>query len=217
MIRFAIALMVGGALLTFFGYREFKLSSSASSEAQSISGTDIFANGYGDNAHVNITDLYILDSFAYEGPADNPSKYNKVWIPAIAMDDPWVAELDELIAQAEERNPNNPDYSAAMNKPYPTDIKLVIYSEDLNNDSEVGSFIEGTDVKGMVINDIEDLSGDELKNLQGAYPGLSPDNVLILEHNRTPTGTGLVMLMLGGGIVLFLAGPGLFFLGARNG
>ena len=46
MIRFAIALMVGGALLTFFGYREFKLSSAASSEAQSISASDIFANGY---------------------------------------------------------------------------------------------------------------------------------------------------------------------------
>lgn len=217
MIRFVLALMIGGGILFFFGYREMSLSNIADEKPQTITAAELIANGPGDNAHVIVTDLYVLDSYAYEGPQDKPNKFDKVWVPAIAMDDPWVLKAESLALEAEERNPDNPDYSALMNLSYPNNIKLVIYSKDLKSAGAVDEFIQGSEVKGLIINEIEDLKGDELKNLKKGYPSLDAKNVLIIEHNRTPAGSGLVMLIMAGGAVLFLAGPGLLLMARKNG
>ena len=215
MIRFALALVIGGAVLTFFGYNEHKLASAAASDPQSITAADLAANGPGENAHVAVTDAYILDSYSAYYYEDKPSEFEKVWIPAISMDDPYVAKIDELVAAAEANNPDDPDYTAVLELSYPTNIKLVIYSEELKSEGQVEAFMQQTNVTGLVMNELEKLDGEELTQLREMYPSLNTDNVYLIEHNRKPKSTGTTMLMMVGGVLLILAGPGLFFLG-RN-
>ncbi|MEM6260217.1 MAG: hypothetical protein AAGI37_18225, partial [Planctomycetota bacterium] len=213
MIRFALALLVGGAILTFYGFNQHKLASVAQAEPQSITAADLAANGPGDNAHVTITDTFILDGFSYSSREDKPTVYEEVWIPAISMQDDYVIKRDELIAEAQERNPGNPDYSAAEKLAYPSDIRLVIHSKELKSDREIEKFIYETEVTGLVMNEIEKLEGEELAYLKEMFPSLDTDTVYLIDHNRKPRGTGTTMLMMVGGVLLMLAGPGLFVLG----
>lgn len=188
-----------------------KLASAASSEPQAITAADLIAKGPGDNAHVAVSDVYILESYSYYVYEDKPNDYEKVWIPAIAMSDPWVQKVQAMVAEAEARNPENPDYSALDSLSYPSDIKLVIYSKELGSAAEVDAFIQGTDFTGLVLNGVTKLDGEEMTELKKMYPDLDTENVYLVEHNRKPKGTGTTMLMMVGGVLLIFAGPALFF------
>lgn len=214
MIRFAIALLVGGAVLTFFGYSEHKLASSADATPQSITAADFIANGAGDNANVTLTDAYILESYYAFYYEDKPSELKEVFIPIIAMDDPWVANVQKMVDDALERNPNNPDLSALMNLQAPDSVKVVLQSDSLKSEGAVESFAEKTEFTGLVVSKINTLDKEVVNGLKQLYPTLDTSGYLI-EHNRKPKSTGTTMLMMVGGVVLMLAGPGLFFIG-RN-
>ncbi len=214
MIRIVIALMVGGGFLMFIGFREMQLSSVADAEPQTIAASDLFANGHGDNAHVKVTDLFIMDNFVYEEKENNPGHYLKIWTPAIAENDPWAIEYYEKEDAALAANPTNPDFGFIDAMGMPAGIGMVIITDEVNNDREFEAFYTETELQGLIINKIDKLSGEELKLLKSTYPNINPDKVLILEHNRKPS-SGKGVLMLGGGAVLFLIGPGLFLLG-RN-
>ena len=199
MIRFAIALMVGGGFLAFFGYNENKLASAADTEPQTISAADLMANGYGDNAHVIVTDFQLITwETIVLTPEDNENKFEKVWAPVITADDPYMEELRAL-----------PDTAVAA-PPYRDQIKLILYAKDISNSAELESAAMKDTVQGLVINEIDQLGGDELKELQKSL-SIDPDKVLVLEHKRTPKSGGLTMLMLVGGVLLILAGPALMF------
>lgn len=203
MIRIAIALLIGGGLLTFFGYNEHKLASSADSEPQTITAADLIANGYGDNAHVNIKDFEMITwETIVLTPEDNPNKFEKVWAPVIAFDDPYIQELQALPEDAQ----------AAP--PYKGQVALILYSTDIPGNGQLESVAMADTVQGLVINEIDKLGGDELKELKKSL-SIDPDKVIIVEHNRKPKSTGITMLMMVGGVLLILAGPALFFMG-RN-
>lgn len=203
MIRFAIALLVGGAVLTFFGYSEHQLASSADAKPQSITVADLVANGYGDNANVQLTDYWLLDSQSViEYPEGNESTYNKIWAPVITADDPYVQTYMNS-------DPNQPPPA------YGDKVGIILYSKEINNDNEFRSAMAAGSIKGLVINQIDKISGEELKLLKQGVPGIDPDKVLVIEHNRKPKSTSTTMLMMVGGVLLMLAGPGLFVLG-RN-
>lgn len=203
MIRIAIALLIGGGLLTFFGYKEHKLASSAASDPQTITAADLIANGYGDNAHVNVTDFEMITwETIVLTPEDNPNKFEKVWAPVIAFDDPYIEELQALPEDAQTA------------PPYKGQVALILYSTDIRSSATLESVAFQDAVQGMVINEIDSLGGDELKELKKSL-SIDPDKVLILEHNRKPKSTGITMLMMVGGVLLMLAGPGMFLIG-RN-
>lgn len=203
MIRIAIALLIGGGLLTFFGYNEHKLASSADSEPQNITAADLIANGYGDNAHVNIKDFEMITwETIVLTPEDSPNKFEKVWAPVIAFDDPYIQELQALPEDAQ------------TVPPYKGQVALILYSTDIPGSGQLESVAMGDTVQGLVINEIDKLGGDELKELKKSL-SIDPDKVIIVEHNRKPKSTGITMLMMVGGVLLILAGPALFVIG-RN-
>jgi len=199
MIRIAIALVVGGAFLTFFGYNENKLASAADTDPQTMTAAELIANGPGDNAHILLEDFQVI---AWETivltPEDNENKYEKVWAPVITIDDPYIEEIQAL-----------PD-TALTTPPYREEIGLILYSKDIASGAELERVAMNETVQGLVINEIDTLSGDELKELQKSLK-IDPDKVIILEHNRNPKSGGLTMLMMVGGILLILSGLGLFF------
>lgn len=203
MIRFAIALVIGGALLTFFGFNEHKLASAADAEPQTISAADLAANGPGDNAHVKMTGFWLLDTQSVvEYPEHDQNKYNKIWAPVITAEDPYVQEYMN----------SNPDLPPPA---YNGKVGIILYSKDINNDNEFLRTMESGSVQGLIINEIDKIEGEELSLLKQGLPGLNPDTVLVLEHNRKPKSTGTTMIMMVGGVILMLAGPGLFFLGRK--
>ena len=163
MIRIAIALLVGGAILTFFGYNEHKLASSASSDPQTITAADLIANGYGDNAHVSVTDFEMITwETIVLTPEDNPNKFEKVWAPVIAFDDPYIEELQAL--------PEN----ATTAPPYKGQVALILYAKDIKNGNVLESVAMKDSVQGLVINEIDKLGGDELKELKKSL-SIDPD------------------------------------------
>ena len=213
MIRIAIALVVGGAILTFFGYNETKLAGRADSEPQTITAADLIANGPGENAHVTVTDAYILESYYAYYYEDKPQELEDVYIPVVSMDDPWSLKVQQLVDEALEKDPNNPDFSALENVGSPDNIKLVIHSKELNSETAVDTFTLDTTFTGLVVNEIEDLDTEVLNGLRELYPSMDAGSVYLIEHNRKPKSAGATMGMMIGGVLLILAGPGLFFLG----
>jgi hypothetical protein len=203
MIRIVIALFIGGGILAYFGYNEHKLASSADSNPQTITAADLAANGYGDNAHVKMTDFFLLDTQSVvEYPEDNENRYNKIWAPVIELDNPYVDEYMD----------SNPNQAPPA---YRGKVGVILYSTDINNDNAFLSVMESGSVQGMIINDIDQISGEELSLLKQGLPGINEKTVLVLEHNRKPKSTGITMLMMAGGVLLMLVGPGMLFLG-RN-
>lgn len=218
MIRFALLLMVGGGFLIFFGCQEQRLSSASDTEPQEITAADLIANGVGENAHVKVTELYMLDNFVYESREDTPNKFEKVWVPAVSEADPYVVELDRVVAESDIDETGVPSNSLIRQLeaiPSPANFGIIIISDEVDSQGQLERFAENTEIQGLVINEIDSLDKEELDILRSQYPGMSVDKLLIIEHNRKPAGAGKTFAMIGGGVVLFLLGPGLFLM-TRN-
>lgn len=212
-------MFVGGCFLVFMGCQESKLSSGASSEPQEITAEALIKNGYGENAHVKVTDIIMFNDYVYEANEDAPNKFTKVWIPAVEASHPWSVEVDQQIMA--EMAANNGELTPAsierLNQmPYPKDFGIILISDEPTSQAQVDTFIEQESVQGLIVNKIDKLSGEELKYLKQSYPNVDPANVIIIEHDRKPAGGGKVYGFIGGGIVLMLLGPGLLLMGRRG-
>jgi hypothetical protein len=69
--------------------------------------------------------------------------------------------------------------------------------------------IDVPSLTGVVINDIEPLTDDEVKLLRDGFPMLSPEAVLVVEEGREPMSRGLALLQLMAGVLLLGAPIGL--------
>lgn len=204
MIRVSIALVVGGIFLTIFGYKENKLASMADTEPQTLTAAQLAANGYGDNAHITLTDFWLLaKESVVEYPEGNESRYTKVWSPVISIDDPYTEQY------------LNADQNFSPSA-YTGTVAVILYSKDINDDAEFSSVMNSGSVQGMIINEIDQISGEELTLLQQGLPGLNANTVMVLEHNRKPKSGGMTVLMMGGGVLLILAGPAVFFMSRKH-
>ncbi len=202
-MRFKLLLIGLGIFLGFRGYEEVKLKGIASSDAQEISCADLVGNGPGENAHVVISDFMMLQqAYVYEGEEND---METVWIPAVPLNGPYHIKLKAYLDSMEGQEINS------ANLPMPQNINLVVKSSDMNNDAKFSAVAEADTIQGMVINEIEKLSGDELKIMRESYPGIDFSQVYILEHNRKPSGAGKMIGFFGGGALLSLVGLGLFF------
>lgn len=94
---------------------------------------------------------------------------------------------------------------------YEGEVGVILYSKDIKNDEAFYKTMSDGWVQGLIINEIDQIEGEELQLLQRGVPGMNADTVLVLEHNRTPKSGAVTLLIMAGGIVLMLAGPGLFF------
>ena len=65
-------------------------------------------------------------------------------------------------------------------------------------------------ITGLIINDIEKLKTDEERLLHESYPGLSLQDVLILEEGREPKSTPHAMGIILLGVVLMVGGGAVF-------
>lgn len=70
--------------------------------------------------------------------------------------------------------------------------------------------IDVASLTGVVINDIDPLTDDEVKLLRDGFPMLSPEAVLVVEEGREPMSRGLALLQLVAGMFMLGTPLGLF-------
>jgi hypothetical protein len=87
----------------------------------------------------------------------------------------------------------------------PEHIKALIDTSQARNAEEVYQRCEQPKLRGLLVNQIESLQPDERTLLERSYPGTDFSKCLIIHEGREPAGTGKVLLMIGGGILLCLA------------
>lgn len=198
-MRFILALFIFGGVLCFIGYQEVQLGKVAKPEPQSLSCEELGKYGPGDNAHVVLTDLIVSDSYVYEGDSDQ--KFDKIWVPLVSTNSEYFHAL-QAIAETGEGS-----------VPPLTEIQVVLKSSHVRNQADFDRLYEQTELKGLVINKIETLSGEELSILKNSYPGVDFNKVYLVEHNRKPKGMGAVMGFFSGGGLLMAASA---FFGIRR-
>ncbi len=208
MERLKIAMIVIGGVIGFLGFQEWQLRTVAKDQAQSITASQLAARGPGNNAHIILTDFFpspgacVYESKRQGGP------WTKVWVPIVAMDSSYV---QELLRKFPNGNVNGP-------VPTPTDVRIILKTTKAKDEHELASLFEREgQLHGMVINKIESLGSDEKRLLSESYPGIDISRCYIVDHDRSPAGTGKVLGLLGGGGFLVLGGVAWLVAGRKKG
>ena len=207
--RLLLALIVIGVMVGWFGMKEWRLASAASTTPQSITCANLEAKGPGTNAHVILKDFLLCPSgFVYESKSkSNTSTYSKIWIPAVPIDGEYVKQLKSM-------HDSGKDLSDA---PPPKNVRVIVRSSHVHNDTDLEKLGDRETIQGLIVNKVDSLGSEEKKILAGQYPGIDFDTCWILDEGRSPKSFGAAGGMVGGGAVLALLGVGGFVLSAKRG
>ena len=197
--RFKLVPLVIGGVLFFIGWQEWRLGTKAKAQPQVISAADLAARGPGANAHIILTD-FAPSSGAYVYQANKgvggsvQGRWQKVWVPAVAGGvSPFGMQPGGLLGN---------------------DIRIILKTTKAGDENELRGIVLQPRLQGLVVNEIETMSGDEKKKLSESYPGVDFTRCWILEIGREPAGVPKVLGLMGGGGMLFLAGAA--WLAARS-
>ena len=185
--RVGLVMLVGGAFLAYFGYKEYRLSKKVQSTPQRISAADLEKNGPGDNANVVLVDYAFGENYFRKAKKNSDANWTKVWIPTLS--------------------------SEATD---PTAFQIIVVSDKIKSESNMASAELSNQLSGVIINEIDSLGSEESKLLKQNYPKLNLDKVWIIEHDRTIPIAGKAMLMAGGGLALVVGGGVMLLGAARN-
>src|SRR5262245_30817514 len=187
LFRLGIALIVIGCILGYFTFREGQLASTASAKPEEISLKALIDRGPTGNAHIILKDFVgFPEESVFEYENNNQNYYTKVWIPVIPKE----------AAEAPGHAPRG-------------GVKAIIKSNKVHDDGALRQLSHQSTIQGMVVNRIESLGSDERKELEKSPLGIDTAHCLIIQHARTPSGTGLILLMGGGTLALVAGGVGL--------
>ena len=192
-MRFLLVLAVLGGYGLFSSFQEYKIMGVARDTATSVKVEDLFQDGLGDNAHLQLNSFY-LGIGAYVAEENENGTYNKVWVPVFEK---GGAYHHKVLA------------SEGGNLPKIDKINMIFYSESLSNEDELVALFDAqlehdAPVNGIITNAIETLDGTELNILKESYPQADFSNVLIFHHNREPPTYTRVAMFGGGGLLSLL-------------
>jgi hypothetical protein len=183
-IWIGIMLLIFGGILFGVGWQERGMAANASAQPEEISLKNLIARGPDGNPNIILTDYVLCENLVYES---KNGRWTKVWIPAIPTTD---------------LPPN------ATKVGRPGNIRALVFSINAGNEAEVEQRCQQPKLRALVTNKIVSLGGQEKKLLEQNYPGTDFARCLIIQEGREPAGSTKLLLMLGGGSVLVLAGLG---------
>ena len=172
---------MGGGLLMYLAYKEWRLSATAAGAPEDLTLAALIARGPEGNPFVRVTDFDTGTNFVYQ-PAKYGSAWDTVWVPAT----PRTAGA-------------GPDESEDVQKP-----QVIIKSSHVHSQSELAALVQRPAIEGMVTSRVESLGAEELQHLHNEYPGADISKCLLLEEGRKPSGFTSVFAMGGGGLLLFV-------------
>ncbi len=194
-MRFILAIFIGGGFLCYMGYQEVVLRGVAKAEPQALTVQQLINDGIGENANVKLEEFIVCEwAYIYKGDAGD---MDTVWVPLIPVNG---AYHQKLMAAFDENGNQIGDVPPLEN------VRVVLKSSDIGNETELGQLQEAHTITGMVINEVESMSGEELDLLRESYPRTNASQIQLVEHNRKPKGWGAVLGFFGGGGALIAFG-----------
>ncbi len=197
-----VAIAIGVILLSE-ALKDSTIASIAKEKPQRITCKQLIAEGPKDNAHLILKDFVYCDNMFVtltevddNGRETDDFYWKAIWVPLVPADDPWV---QGFLAAREAGGDAYDKY------PPPSQIKIILKSKTVPKDDYFANLDKKTIIKGIVINEIEQISGEELKLLQDTYK-FDPQKVWLIEEGRALKSTSSLMgkyaiagvLMLGG-------------------
>lgn len=211
--------IIAGFGLSIYGYQEHTLTQIADTEPARLDIANL-EQGRADlsNAHVVIgTHIAAYPDCIFEfqqsgskepAPTD---KLNYVYYPILSEGSPYIQQLRPLLV----RYPNGIPESVAY--PELRDVAVMVKTRQFETVADIPErYVRQDSVTGMFINEVSRLDQEEVGLLQGAFPYLDTDRILLLELDRKPVSQIKAMALLGGGGVLMMLGIGMLFVRPRE-
>ena len=220
--RLKVLLLIGGGVLAFFGYQEFKLGNDASQTPVAVDLAKLESGEPLPNVHVKVGEhlcIYTASVYRYKTSSSGEeatasSRVEFAYFPIISQEHPWFEEARTVIAR------HGGEVDAVPEKEWPEIKQFAVLVKTSTRFPTVGSIPdewgEGETVSGLVINRVKKLSGEERDLVQQSFPKLDLEKVLILEEGRRPKSTAASLSMAGGGALLAMVGLISLVAGARN-
>jgi hypothetical protein len=174
-----VAVFVGVALLVV-AVVEGRLMGAASATPQTLSLAQLAANGYGDNAHVILTDFFPGDNFVYEYRGSQ-SRWESVYVPVVPLTPQLRARL-------------GPGAMGRQAIP-PGSIRVIVHSSRVHSQTDLPTVFGAPTIQGTVVNSIRSLGSETQKLLRDSYPGTDFGSCYILQEGRKPSSAAFVILM----------------------
>ena len=199
--RIALVALIGGLVMIYKGYQEWRLSGAASDTPQKMTCAELAATGPGSNANIILSDYVIAPNYIYQ---ERNGVWQTVWNPVVSTDSPYVQEALEI------------ESAGGTAPPPPVDeVKVIFKSSKVRRESQLDS-LQQRSIQGLVINQIDSIDGKAEKVLLESYPGLDVESCWIFEPGRSPVRGGTAFGWMGGGATLAVLGAGLGLRGFRN-
>ncbi|MBF7073457.1 hypothetical protein ISG33_08625 [Glaciecola sp. MH2013] len=210
MNRIKLALIIGGAILAFFGFQELRLGSIAKTAPSTISLYDLENGAAIENAHVKLTEhdaIYGGLVYSYKQKkrsseeVSGSTEVTETYYAILSPEHPFIQAIDALQLQYPDGIPDDIEF------PSLTGIKAIVKTDRFKNVAALPEGIQREQsVQGVIINEIESLGSEEAELMRQSFPGADLANVLLIEEGRTPTGTLNAIAMMGGGVLLSALG-----------
>jgi hypothetical protein len=199
-----------GAVVGYYGYREYKLSAGASATPEPISIEEL-AKGVPANPYRKIGECAPVEySVVY---MEKNGKIEYAYYPIISRTDPYWGKVTTLLLKHGGDTSKIKPSDAPVLESFSVLIKTNRYA---TKSALMAAEFPDKDISGMVVNAIESLGSQEEKLLRQAYPKFDAKNTIIFQENRKPTSSSTAMLMLGGGAFLIVLAPALWFIGRQR-
>ena len=205
--NFGWLVMIIGGCLIWYGILEYRVGGGASSVAVDVEIADLEAGNALPDNHIRIGlhhCLYGASVFEYEDDSGQPTSSSKlVWLysPIISDGHSYMDGLREL----EKTHGSLENVPEDAEWPPLTDFAVLVKSEaykTLGDVPDQRKYYES--VSGLVINRIESLGDQEKSLIREMFPDIDFDKILILEHGREPTSSGVVAALILAGSLFVL-------------
>jgi hypothetical protein len=195
-------LAVIGAMVVFFSFLELRLAAVSSSAPQKLTLAHLAAQGPGNNAWVIVTNFIPAENFVFVvrthrfDPLRNDRNYarhrwEKIYVPLLP-----------LTPRVREQQAQDPDFRPRAR---PGDIRVILSSGKIHSARDLDQLDRQTEIKGMVINEIQSLDSETRKLLEEEYPGTDFSRCYLLQEGRGPASAlGMVLGILGGTLLTAL-------------
>lgn len=214
--RIQLALIIGGGFLGFFGIQEFRVGMGTANEPVAVALKDLEDGEALPNNFIVLDEhfashhetVYYYSKSKYD--TSNPGTTTKIsysYHPVVSKAHPFAKKVDDYFKQLA----NNGGNISGVPEPKLQTFAVLVKTKKYKTIGDIPPPIVEPSVKGLVINTIDSLDGDERKLISQSFPSLDLDKVLILEEDREPASglksTGMIL----GGVLLIVAGIGWFF------
>jgi|GEM_PF-2508511 len=174
-LKICIALLLGTILFSLLAYEDISIYVSTKDAPNTISLSELVVNGYGDNAHIILTDFVLSDRVGIAG-GDKKNAY----IPATTV-------LDAVNAVMKHTTPNSKTGELELDEDYtyiPQHFPLIVCIYD-TTDEKIESLSQADKIQGVVLTGFRSILGSGVRaQLIKEYPRADFNKMLALHVNK---------------------------------